>query len=56
MDKDKIDSVATFSVMQYLLNIVMENVELRRDIVDAKTQQETVCFNTLVDTFGGKPA
>ena len=54
MDHDKVNFVAEVSVMQYLLNAVIDRVELRNDIADSKERQETVCFNTLVETFGGK--
>lgn len=57
MNRDQIESVATISVMQYLLNAVMDHVDLRRDIADGKDRQETVCFNAIVEAFGeGKPA
>ena len=54
MDHEKIDSIAEVSVMQYLLNAVMDKVELRHDVADSKERQETVCFNTIIETFGGK--
>ena len=34
MDHDKVNSVAEVSVMQYLLNAVMDRVELRHDVAD----------------------
>lgn len=54
MDHEKVDSIAEVSVMQYLLNAVLDRVELRHDVADSKERQETVCFNTLVETFGRK--
>lgn len=54
MDHKQVNSVAEVSVMQYLLNAVLNRVELRKDVADSSDRQETVCFNTIVETFGGK--
>jgi hypothetical protein len=47
-------AVAEMATMQYLVNAVLNKVELRKDITDSSDRQETVCFNTIVETFGGK--
>lgn len=47
-------AVAEVSAMQYLLNAVLNRVELRKDVADSAERQDTVCFNTIVETFGGK--
>lgn len=47
-------TVAEVSTMQYLLNAVLNRVDLRKDVADSAERQDTVCFNTIVETFGGK--
>lgn len=54
MNNENQIAVAEFSAMQYLLNAVLDRVELRKDVADSAERQETVCFNTIVETFGGK--
>lgn len=54
MNKENPIAVAEVSAVQYLLNAVLDRVELRKDVADSAERQETVCFNTIVETFGGK--
>lgn len=54
MNKENQIAVAEVSAVQYLLNAVLNRVELRKDVADSAERQETVCFNTIVETFGGK--
>ena len=54
MNNDTSVAVAEMATMQYLVNAVLDRVELRKDVADSAERQETVCFNTIVETFGGK--
>ena len=54
MDNNKKNNVAEFAAMQYLVNAVLDKVNLREDVADSKDRQETVCFNTIIEVFGGK--
>lgn len=54
MENSQTTAVAEIATMQYLLNAVLDKVELRQDVTDGTDRQETVCFNTIVDVFGGK--
>lgn len=54
MENNQTTAVAEVATMQYLLNAVLDKVELRQDITDSAERQDTVCFNTIVDVFGGK--
>ena len=54
MNNEHTVAVAEMAAMQYLVNAVLDRVELRKDVADSAARQETVCFNTIVETFGGK--
>jgi len=54
MKKQEVTAVAEMSVMQYLLKATLDRIELRKDIADSSDRQDTVCFNTTIEVFGGK--
>lgn len=54
MDNTRIKPIAEFSTILYLVNKAVEQVNLRSDIADNANKRETVCFNAVIETFGGK--
>ena len=54
MSNDNTIAIAEMAAMQYLVNAVLDRVDIRKDVTDSAERQETVCFNTIAETFGGK--